>query len=230
MPTHHYCEQGSEQWLTLRLAIPTASEFHRIVTPTGRLSKQSRAYAIKLVAEKLLNRQLESFEETEWMERGRQLEFEAVKAFEFETDLTTKQIGIIISDCGRYGASPDRLVGEDGVLEIKCPAPHTHLGYLLDGFNADYRPQVQGQLLVSGRDWYDWISYSPEMPMVRVRAPRDPEYIGKLRAALDEFCDEKDSIEDYVRKLGLFAAPRHTLTAAATAYADLGRLLPGEIA
>lgn len=210
----YHCAQGSEEWLALRLGIPTASEFKRIVTPTGRLSKQSRAYAIWLVTEKLLNRQLETFEKTEWMERGSMLEACAVEAYEFEADLITQPIGFITTDDGRYGCSPDRLVGDEGLVEIKCPAPQTQLRYLIDGFDGDYRPQVQGQLLVSERQWGDWVSYSPEMPMVRVRVQRDEDYIRGLRAALDEFCDIKDEIERRAHALGHFASRRRIATAA----------------
>lgn len=142
------------------------------------------------------------------------LEASAVEAYEFEADLITSPIGFITTDDGRYGCSPDRLVGEDGLVEIKCPAPQTHLGHLVDGFSGNYRPQVQGQLLVSERQWADWVSYSPEMPMVRIRAQRDEDYIRGLRAALDEFCDMKDDIECRARALGHFASRRRLETAA----------------
>ena len=218
----HFCQQGSEEWLALKLGRPTASEFHKIVTP-GKAdpSKTARSFAIRLVAEKLLNEQIVAFEQTEWMSRGKELELEAVRAYELQTDETTQQIGFVLADHGRYGASPDRLVGDAGLLEIKCPAPHTHLGYLLDGFDQDYRPQVQGQLLICEREWDDWISYHHIWPMVRVRAPRDEPYILKLKSALEQFCDLCDGLEHRARLLGLFPAPKKPVSAAAVALSQL---------
>ena len=199
------CEQGTPQWLEARRGIPTASEFAKIITPVKmELSKQARPYAIRLVTETLLNRSLETLEGLEWIEHGKAHEADAAKFYEFERDETTVPIGFVTTDDGRIGASPDRLVGEDGLLEIKCPAPATHLGYIIDGFNLDYRCQVQGQLLVTGRAWCDWMSYSYEMPPVLIRIDRDEEFIGRLQAALDQFCDMRDELLATARSRGEF--------------------------
>lgn len=199
----YHVPQGSPEWAALRLGRPTASEFARIVTPTGKLSEQARTYAHLLVAEELLGRSLVSLDELEWVARGKELEPEAARLYEFEKDMDTEPIGFITTDDGRFGASPDRLVGRDGLLEIKCPAPQTHVGYLIDGFSKKYAPQVQGQLLVSEREWTDWMSYHPEMPSKLVRVYRDEPYIALLRQALEIFCNMKDAMLEQARSSGL---------------------------
>lgn len=207
------CRQGDDAWIKARLGLPTASEFHKILTPGGKLSAQARPYAIRLITEELLQRSLETLTGLEWMERGKDLEPLAAKAYEFRQDIETIPVGFITTDDGLIGCSPDRLVGDSGLLEIKVPAPHTHVGYMLDGPGKDYRPQVQGQLYVSERDWVDWLSYSPEMPMVVVRTERDEPYIRALAAELDAFLDMKAELTERVRAAGYFAERTRILTA-----------------
>lgn len=219
----HYVEQGSAEWLALRLGVPTASEFEKIITPaTGKLSAASHAYAVRLVTERLLNRSLDDVSNLQWVERGKELEPAAVRLFEFQEGVKTKPVGFITTDDGMIGASPDRLVGDDGLLEIKCPAPHTHMGYLLDGFGTAYRPQVQGQLFVTGRQCCIRMSYHPEMPLVIERIERDEPYIAKLGEALAAFLDMRDEMLDRARSLGVFTAPVRPMTPAEVAYGDDG--------
>lgn len=206
-------EQGSHDWLMLRLGIPTSSCFEKIVTPTGKLSAQARQYAIYLITEKLLNRSLESLPTLEWVGRGKELEPTAAKMYEFENEVSTKKVGFITTDDGRIGCSPDRLIPSlNAGLEIKCPAPWTHMGYLIDGFGKDYVPQVQGQLYVAEFDFVDRYSFHPDMPPVLVRTYRDEAYIKTLAAALDEFCDMKDGLLEMVSRKGLFAERTRLLT------------------
>ena len=216
----HNVEQGTEAWLALRLGIPTASMFSQILTPGGKLSKSARKYAYRLTAERILNRPLDSIEGLEWVARGKELEPDAVKLYEFEHEVRTIPVGFITTDDGRTGVSPDRLVGDVGLLEIKCPAPHTHIGYMLDGFGADYKPQVQGQLHVAEREWTDFLSYSDEMPRVILRTVRDEPYIQLLRDALDEFNDMRE--EMFVKALaeGAFVVQREVKTMHQQAYAS----------
>ena len=202
----HDMPQGSPEWFRVRIGIPTASQAHRIVTPTGKLSKSSRTYAFRLVAETLLGHSLEAQEETEWMERGRMLESEAVGLYEFHTDVETRKVGFVTTDSGRIGASPDRLlIGQNGAVEIKCPAPQTHIGYMIDGFGLDYIPQVQCQMLVGEFDFVDRVAYHPELPPVIQRTYRDAEYIATLGAALTEFADMLERMLERVRASGYFA-------------------------
>ncbi len=206
--------QGSVEWAQARIGIPTASGFDNIITPGGKpcKSERTRKYLYRLAAERLLNRSLESLEGLEWIERGKELEPEAVKMYEFEQDVSTSPVGIIMSDDGRYGASPDRLAGDSGFLEVKCPAPNTHVGYLLDGFDTDYVYQVQGQLLVdASREWVDRYSYSPEMPPHRERTYRDAPYLAVLEDALNRFCDDLDTAVERLRSSGMFLERAQTL-------------------
>ena len=204
----HNVAQGSYEWLQLRLGIPTASEFDKILTPkTLKVSSQARGYAYRLVAEKLLGRPIENLSNLPWIERGKELEAQAVKSYEFDTDFETRAVGFITTDDGRIGASPDRLlIGVNGAVEIKCPAPATHIGYLLDGFGTDYILQAQGQMLVGGFDFIDRYSYHPELPPFRERTTRDETIIDALRNALRDFSEMIDGMLIIARATGFFDA------------------------
>jgi hypothetical protein len=182
--------QRSEDWQRARLGIPTSSEFHRIVTPKEcKLSAQSRDYMAVLLAEWMLAAPLPSIE-TEYMQRGAQLEHEAVRAYEFASGLDTETVGFVTTDDGMIGCSPDRLVGSEGCLEIKCPAANTHVGYMLERKLDDkYAPQTQGQLFITGRQWVDTVSYYPGLPTVVIRSGRRPDYIASLQSALSAFVE-----------------------------------------
>jgi hypothetical protein len=213
------CVQGSPEWLTARLGIPTASEFHKIITAVkGDLSKQARKYAHELVAETLLGRPLEAPLATFAMLRGQQLEPQAVQQYEFATDTETRAVGFITTDDGRLGCSPDRLVvgvrHAEGVLpargglEIKCQLDGNHIGTLIDGPGEDYKQQVQGTLAICEAEWWDLYAYHPELPPVTIRTYRDEPYISKMRAALGEFLDLRDAMLEQARASGFFEAAK----------------------
>lgn len=194
--------QGTPEWSALRAGIPTASEFSRILTPAGKPSKSAEPYLFSLLAERMMGHPLVEFS-SGWMERGSCMETEAVTFYEFQRDLETVKVGFMTTDDGRIGASPDRLVGDRGLLEIKCPAPHTHVGYLLgNSVDAAYYPQVQGQLWISGRDWLDILSYHPEMPPALVRVERDADYIEALDAALRAFSNTLEQLASELETRG----------------------------
>ena len=186
---HHAVEQGSAEWHQLRLGIPTASCFHKILTPTGKLSAQSVAYMHELLAEWLFQSPLEQFE-NEWMIHGHEYEDEAASAYAFERGVSVQPGGFFTSDDGMIGSSPDRLVGDDGLLEIKCPKANTHVGYMLArGVDEKYRCQVQGQLWVCERKRLDIVSYCPGLPTVIVPVARDEEFIAILSRSVGMFVD-----------------------------------------
>jgi hypothetical protein len=223
----HDVLQGSGDWHRLRIGIPTASNFHRVVTPAGKLSKQAWPYAYFLIAEKLLNESLDSIDHLEWVGRGKELEPEAVRLYEFQNEVKTAPVGFITTDDGRIGCTPDRLiVGHSAALEMKCPAPQTHVGYLLDGFGLDYVPQAQGQMLVGEFEFVDRYSYHPRMPPVRVRTYRDEAYLRTLADALAQFCDTLAAMLDKARSLGLFAE-RERLQTQLDEYARSGSAAQG---
>lgn len=219
--------QGTEQWLDLRKGIPTASEFHRIVTPKKcELSKGAVDYALRLVAERLLNQPAGQVIENPWVERGKELEPMAVRQYEFQYDAVTYPVGFITTDDGSIGCSPDRLVlgGARVALEIKCPSPHVHLGYLLNGTDDDYKPQVQGQIYVAELDRAELYSFHPQMPPARIQNTRDDPYVAKLADALARFNENLRGLLERALALGVFqAAPRPVAKAEAVELADLER-------
>ena len=176
MPNYRFdLAQGSDDWLAARLGIPTASCFDKIVTPkTLELSKASKPYLCRLLAEWMYGAPLEAFT-SGWMDRGKNLEPEAIRYYEMERECETLAIGLVLTEDGMAGASPDRLMGDGGALELKCPALETHVGYMLEPQSLvdEYRLQVQGQLWVIGRAWADVMSYSPGFPAVIVRVLPD---------------------------------------------------------
>jgi hypothetical protein len=216
----HECLQGSAIWLSARSGIPTASCFDRIVTPTGKLSTQADAYMHQLLAERMLGRPITDVAVTSWMSRGTMLEGEAISFYESMRELDTVRVGLCTNDAGTIGASPDRLVGEGGLLEIKCPKESTHVGYLLTGSaGAAYRPQVQGQLMVTGRAWVDLLSYSPDLPHALIRIERDEDYIATLSNALDAFSEQLEAKAAELRERGWIApGPAVPASAIVSAY------------
>lgn len=183
----HDVLQGTTEWLKLRSGIPTASGFDQIVTKSGKASTQATRYMHKLLAERIMGRPVTEAV-SYWMGRGNAMEAEAVAYYEGLRDLDSARVGFVTNDARTIGASPDRLVGADGVLEIKVPAEHTHVGYLLTkAVDAEYYPQVQGQLWVTGRAWSDILSYHPEMPPALIRVERDAVFIAALAKAVDAF-------------------------------------------
>jgi len=183
----HDLIQGSAEWLNARLGLPTASCFSQIITPTGKESTQADAYMNKLLAEILTGKPAE-FEQTEWMARGNELEDAAAQFYAFQNDVTLEKIGFVTDINRTMGCSPDRLIGDDGLLEIKCPAPWTHVDYLLNQkIDQKYKPQIQGQLLITGRKWCDIISYHPEMQPVIIRVERNDYYLRDMAQMLDNF-------------------------------------------
>ena len=190
------CLQGSPEWHAARLGIPTASAFSRILSPKSlKLSESSQSYMHELLAERMLGFPLESAS-SDFMERGKALEDQAMAYYELQRGVDTERVGFALTDDRRAGCSPDRLVGTEGGLEIKCPSPAVHVGYLLDGLPAKFLPQVQGCLWITGRAWWDLLSYHADLPVALVRVSRDPEYIGALEAAVTAFCDRLESASE----------------------------------
>lgn len=182
------CIQGTPEWTHLRAGIPTASQFDRIVTPKGKISTQAEKYMYELLAERMMGHPIVEFT-SHWMDRGSQTEAEAVSFYEFTRDESTVKVGFITNDDGTIGASPDRLVGERGLLEIKVPKEATHVSYMMQSGSAydEYKVQTQGQLWIAERDWNDLLSYHPELPEAIIRIERDEKYIEILSAAVETF-------------------------------------------
>ena len=182
--------QGTTDWKMARMGLPTASQFGRIISAkTLKPLAGAETYMNELLVEWALGF-CEGEDASQFMDRGREMEEDAVAFWELKTGLDTTKVGFITNDAGTMGCSPDRLVGDDGGLEVKCPAAKTHIGYLLnEGDVGPYAPQVQGALLISEREWWSWFSYHPTLPPAEVRMARDERFIAALASALDEFND-----------------------------------------
>lgn len=200
MSIFHNMEQGTEQWEYARLGIPTSSNFDKILTSTGKPSKSAEKYAYFLLAERILNRKINTFTSAA-MENGKIMEEDAANDYELQTGLDTKPIGFVTTDDGQIGCSPDRLVGDDGLLELKCPMPQTQMEYLITGkVDHEYYPQLQGQLFVTGRQWVDIMAFNPELPRAIVRVERNDSFIGALEAQLWDFVTLLNRLTDEILK------------------------------
>ena len=208
-------DQNTDEWRKARLGMPTSSNFHLIITPEGEPTKgrtklvgnkERRAYLFRLVAERILGVPMPPrFEGNEYTERGIEMEPRAVAALEKVLGATMNDGGVAISDDGRYGCSPDRIFrSADGMMgvEVKCPAPWTHIGYMIDGPGEKYKPQVQGQILTAHFRAVHFWSYHPSFAPVHIVTFPDEAYIRKLSNLLSLFCLELDATEAWVRRHG----------------------------
>jgi hypothetical protein len=223
MPIFHDVAQYSEEHDRLRLGIPTSSNFHKIITPQGKPSKQWREYACVLIAERLLHQKLE-FYNSPAMERGLIVEAEAADWYEFDQDVTVQRAGFITDDEHTIGCSPDRLVGDEGLLEIKAPLPHTQVEYWLSGKVSErFRPQLQGQLFISQRCWVDILCWHDVLPKLVVRVEPDDKFIAALDRKLQIFNYFTERVMEKIRATSEQPIPpgRSALTAVLRASVDL---------
>lgn len=187
------CTQGTPEWFEARAGIPTASNFKQIIKPsTGEASKSRGPYICQLIAERISGVPVDVEAYTSRpMQEGIDVEPFARECYKLLYDREVRQAGFCIEDGGRYGFSPDGLVDDDGGLELKCPQTKTHIGYLLGKREVpeDYKPQVHGALVVSGRKWWDFMSYCTGLDPFVVRVEPD-DYTDNLRKALTVFSAE----------------------------------------
>jgi len=134
------------------------------------------------------------------MSRGNELEEQAREKYEFLKDVSVQTVGIIFNDELTIGASPDGLIGSNAGIEIKCPKSSTIVKYMLeDRLPLVYKPQVQGNLWISEREYWDFIAYHPNTNMFIHRVYRDDEYIKKMAMYLNEFVDELNTKYEYLK-------------------------------
>ena len=192
------CVQGTDEWFAARLTIVTASHFKDVLnTKTGR-----GTYMMRLVAEKQQGKPQDSFQ-SKAMENGVLYEEHARKYYEALYGVSVEQVGFI--KMGQIGASPDGLVGDDGGVEIKCSDGPTHYRIILaDKMPTAHIPQVQGNIWVSGRKWWDFISYDPWgqfKPFYCKRIERDDNYINNiLKPACEKFLQEMNDINEKITR------------------------------
>jgi len=190
------CEQGTPAWVEARCGRACSSNFDRILTATGKASAQREDYACELIGERLVTGPdpWRTDYQSPDMIRGSYNEREGRKAYKFERDVDVREIGCVVHDNNFWLCSPDGLVGDDGLLEIKCPKPSTQVRYFLDGcLPSKYLQQVHGQLIVTGRSYVDFFSYCAGLPPLLVRV--EPNlYTEQLRTALAEFTEQFESL------------------------------------
>ena len=186
------CDQGTPEWLAARAGIPTASEFQCLLAKGrgGGESKGRATYMRTLAGQILTGEVVESYTNPH-MERGKIMEAEARDWYAFQTDHELTQVGFIRNDAFHAGVSPDSLVRNDGMLEIKTKLPHLQIEVLIDGvLPNEHKAQCQGAMWVAGRQWLDFVSYWPKLPPFRIRVERDEPYIAALAVAVREFNEE----------------------------------------
>ena len=192
---HHRCIQGSEEWLRLHFGVPSAGAFEKIITPVKwepTKGDARRNYLLWLLTELILDTPLTGVT-TASMQHGHDWEPKARAWYEMQHGIDVELAGFCTTDDGRIGASPDGFVGEDGLLEIKCPEkPEIHCGYMLapETLKQAYFVQTQGQLYVTGREWTDLVSYFGGMPTVCERVRPVEEFHKKLHDALTLFVND----------------------------------------
>lgn len=183
------CAQYSPEWWAARRGVPSSSNGDKIITPkTGEFSSQATGYACELIGDRYDHYYGEHDEyATAAMKNGSIMEPESRRFYEFERDCEVQQVGFVLSDDKRFGCSPDSLCGEAGGLELKNPQTATHVRYLIDGgLPLAYRPQVHWSLIVTGREWWDFLSYSAGLPPLLVRVVPD-DFTEKLRGCMEQF-------------------------------------------
>jgi len=188
--------QGSDEWKAARLGKVTASRVADIVAKTKSGPSASRAnYMADLIAERLTGAPTEGYTSRE-MQWGTDNEGAARSAYEWYRDAEVEQVAIVEHPFIKMSAaSPDGLVSDDGLVEIKCPNTATHIETLLHGgVPLKYVTQMQWQMACTSRLWCDFVSFDPRLPeamrLFVTRIERDDKYILELEAAVDQFLVE----------------------------------------
>jgi len=190
--------QGSAEWHAVRIGKVTASRVADVVAKTKAGWGASRAnYMAELIAERLTGEAAERFTNAA-MNWGTEKEPDARAAYEFFRDASVTEVGFVVHPTiSMTGASPDGLVADDGMVEIKCPNTATHLDTLLtQAVPAKYNTQMQWQMACTGRKWCDFASYDPRLPesmsLFVKRVERDDKMIFDLEKDVSSFLAELD--------------------------------------
>lgn len=191
-------DQGTDDWFQARLGIPTASKFATVMAK-GEGKKRSE-YMRKLAGEILTGEPSETYSNVH-MERGSSMEEDARKHYAFIESADIQQVGFIRN--GNCGASPDSLVGSAGGLEIKTALPHIQIDRLLrNRLPPEHKAQVQGNLWIAEREWWDFVSFWPRLPVLIVRVQRDEDFIKEMKSEIDRFNEELEALVESIRHYG----------------------------
>lgn len=202
-------EQGSESWFQIRCGRVTASRIADLMARTKTGWGASRAnYMAQIVVERLTGAVEPSYQNAA-MQWGIEKEPEARAAYRFREDADVTETDFVLHPAlFMAGASPDGLVGERGLVEIKCPSSATHMDTLRGGSIPDkYQLQMLWQMACTGRDWCDFVSYDPRFPeamrLFVKRLDRDAERIAEIEQHVRDFLDEvQAAIDDLNAKHG----------------------------
>ena len=182
-------EQGSADWLALRLGIATASNLDcLLVNGKGEqgFGPGAFSYMDQLIGERITGEAADPFIGNRHTERGHELEGVARGLYEAREDVSTEHVAIVLNHGAGY--SPDALVGRNGLIEIKTKLPKTQVGVILaNEIPKEHIAQCQGGLWLAEREWIDFISYWPGMPLFVKRAYRDEVMIKKLEERVKTF-------------------------------------------
>lgn len=200
-------EQRTEAWFLQRLGKATGSRIADIIAKTKSGYSASREnYQAQLVVERLTNKPTEGYTNSA-MQWGTDTEPLARAAYEMARDVMVEEVGFVDHPIVYMsGASPDGLVGEDGLIEIKCPNTATHIDTLLtQTIPAKYIPQIQWQLSCTNRKWCDFVSFDPRMPdnlqLYIQRVEFHPEYVEMLIKEVSVFLDEVEKKVNILRNI-----------------------------
>lgn len=194
------CQQGSLEWLAARAGIPTASEFDNLVTPEFKIrtGEMPNTYLAQKIAEFWTGGAIAGYMSLD-MEFGKILEEQAIPFYELTFDEEIQRVGLITTNDGKIGCSPDGLIGDNCGIEIKCPNADTHVKYLLSGeVPKQYLAQIHGGMFVTGRPLWRFMSYRRGFPPLIKAVERDEKIQATLKQSLDYFLERFD---DAVQKL-----------------------------
>lgn len=202
----HDVEQGTDEWHKLRGPIPTASEFSRIITSTGKPSDGLEEYANLLAAGKFTGKVPAGFAGSKSTRRGNELEPEADADYEMTYQVEVEHVGFVTNNLMQYGCSPDGLVNKDGAVEYKCMEDKAHVKYLREYHATGKTPtiyvaQTQGVLFVTGRKWCDLHLYHPDLPSVTIRQYPDKDFFKALRKQLKAVEIERNLVVDLLNEI-----------------------------
>lgn len=178
----HNFDQRTDEWYQIRLGKLTGSDFHTFLG-NGETKKNK---LLQKAAEKITGKSDEEHFVTEDIQRGIDLEDEAILAYEMTSGNNVDKVGFI-EENEYVGCSPDGLVGDDGIIEVKCPKQSVFLKQVIDQkIKPEYYTQIQFNLLISGRKWCDYIAYNKNFPLFIKRFEIDTDAREKIVKAIEE--------------------------------------------
>lgn len=200
-------DQGTDDWFAARLGKVTASRIADVVAKTKTGVSASRGnYMAQLIVERMTGKPTESYSNTA-MQWGTSTEPFARAAYEMTTDLMVDEVGFVEHESlPMCGASPDGLVGDKGLIEIKCPNTATHIETLINGtIDNRYVLQMQWQMACTDREWCDFVSFDPRMPealqLKIIRVNMNEMLIAELENQVEQFLNEVQEKVEFLNKL-----------------------------